>query len=179
MATNQVKTMLLDYRDSWTSSTGLEQKRNRIHAAIYFYLTPTVLAALFLWWKVSLSTVTPFLTALSVFTALLFGLLILVFNTAVTLKKDAATFKTAHNLTDVIADLRATITYSIFVAVLLVIALAIGAASTIPLHMKDPRSVLVLSWLWTPIYVWLAIHLLLNIAKILERLRTAFNYLSR
>jgi hypothetical protein len=179
VAPNQVQTMLRDYRDSWTSSTGRDRTRNRIRAGLYFYLTPTVAAAVFVRWPVSLLTVTPFLTALSVFTALLFGLMILVFNTAVTLKKDASIFKNAHNLTDVIGDLRATITYSIFTAVLLVIALAVGAANTIPLHPKDPHSILVLSWLWTPLFVWLAIHLLLNLAKILERIRTAFNYVTR
>lgn len=174
----QVKDMFRDYVDSWSNNSGEEQTRDRRRAALYFYLPPSVLAIFFLVHPASLITVTPFLTALSVFTGLLFGLLIMVFNTAITLRKDGAAIRSAHGLDVVIADLRATVTYSIVVAGFLVILLSIASATGIPdphLPSSAPR----VAWGWTPAFVWLAVHLILNVGKILERIRTAFRYISQ
>ena len=178
MVPRQVKDLLRDYVDSWSNNSGDQLKKDRKRAALYFYLSPSVFAVLFIIWPISLSTVTPFLTALSVFTGLLFGLLIMVFNTAITLRKDGAAIKSAHGLDVVIADLRATVTYSIVVAGFLVILLSVASATGVPdPHM--PSSAPRVGWGWTPALVWLAVHLLLNVGKILERIRTAFRYISQ
>lgn len=186
MLPHQMKTLLRDYRDTWSASDSiLQQKRDRRRAAMFYYLTPTGGAIVAMFWRVELTNTAPFLTALSVFTALLFGLLILVFNTAITLRKDGNSLKNAHDIARIIQDLRATITYSIAVAIILVIVLSLGTSAMItdpipkgsPAH--TPAPVPHLHWGWTPAFIWLAVHLLLNIAKILERVRTAFNYMSR
>lgn len=183
---HQLKTLLRDYRDTWSASNSTaQQKRDRRRAAMFYYLTPTIAAVVFVFWRVELTNTTPFLTALSVFTALLFGLLILVFNTAITLRKDGNSLKNAHDIARTIQDLRATVTYSIAVAIVLIVALSLGTSVMVtdPLPkgsaVNAPAPVPHLPWCWTPTFVWLAVHLLLNIAKILERVRTAFNYVSR
>mgnify|MGYP001110282681 CR=1 FL=1 len=186
-----------DYRDSWTSLTGQPARRARRKAALYFYGLPSILAVALCFWHVELASITPYLTAMSVFTALLFGLLFLVFNLAVTLRKDSAAIGNAHGLSTVISDLRATISYTIVVAVALVLLLAIAvgfmapdmanalaspnpAPTTAPTPVPDATvSVSVLHWGWTPALAWLALHLVLNVMKILERFRTAFNFISR
>ena len=175
----QFKTMFRDYRDSWASGTGAMQKRARRRAAAYFYLPPTAIAAVLICWHVGLTVLTPYLTAMSVFTALLFGLLYLVFNLAVTLRKDGSAISNAHGLEDVVVDLRSTITYTIVIAIMLVVVLAAAAGFMVPSNPKDPASTPVLPWQWSPILAWLAVHLLLNVLKILERFRTAFNYVIR
>jgi len=174
----QVKDMFRDYVDSWSNTSGVERARDRKRAAAYFYLPPSLLAIFFLARPTSLMTVTPFLTALSVFTGLLFGLLIMVFNTTITLRKDGAALKNAHGLDVVIADLRATVTYSIVVAGLLVILLSIASATGIP-DPHTPSAAPRVGWGWTPAFVWLAVHLILNVGKILERIRTAFRYINQ
>lgn len=195
MTPGQFRTIFRDYRDSWTSLTGQPAKRARRKAAAYFYGIPTVAAVALLYWHVELTSITPYLTAMSVFTALLFGLLFLVFNLAVTLRKDGAAIGNAHGLGTVISDLRATISYTIVVAVALVVLLAVaagfvdpGAAVISPSPTPAPTTGQtpvatagepVLHWGWTPALAWLALHLVLNVLKILERFRTAFNFISR
>lgn len=184
-----------DYRDSWTSLAGQAAKRARRRSALYLYGLPSIVAALLLVWHVELTSITPYLTAMSVFTALLFGLLFLVFNLAVTLRKDGAAIGNAHDLRTVITDLRATISYTIIVAVALVVLLAVATgfmtsgeviapASPTPTPSAistpaDAAGTSMLQWGWTPVLAWLAVHLVLNVLKILERFRTAFNLISR
>lgn len=195
MNPGQFRMIFRDYRDSWTSLTGQPARRARRKAAMYFYGIPSVVAIALLFWHVELTSITPYLTAMSVFTALLFGLLFLVFNLAVTLRKDGVAIGNAHGLGTVISDLRATISYTIVVAVALVLLLAIATgfmapgvsvAPTIPTPAPTtapaPASAVgesVLHWGWTPALAWLALHLVLNVLKILERFRTAFNFISR
>lgn len=183
---HQLKTLLRDYRDTWSASESIpQQRRDRRRAAIFYYLTPSIAAVIFTFWRVELTNTTPFLTALSVFTALLFGLLILVFNTAITLRKDGNSLQNAHDIARTIQDLRATIAYSIAVAIVLVMALSLSTLGMVtdPLSKGSaanaPAPVPHLPWCWTPALIWLAVHFLLNIVKILERVRTAFNYVSR
>ncbi|MDU0328510.1 hypothetical protein RWH43_17255 [Microbacterium sp. KSW2-21] len=176
----QMRMMLHDYEQTWSGTRTSALISDRTRAIIRLYFTPTVPAVVFLFVHVRLGTVTPFLTSMSVFTALLFGLLTLIFNTAVTLRKDEKALQNAHGLSEVIKDLRAIVTYTIFVALALVITLALGAAFTEPLN-PDPKvldSPQVVSWWWTPVYVWLAVHMLLNLGDVLVRFRTAYNYLA-
>jgi len=165
-----------DYRDSWTSLDGAAAKQARRKAAAYYFLTPTVASAPFWIWRIELPIVTPLLTSMSVFTALLFGLLFLVFNLAVTLRKDGDAIASAHDLPGLIEDMRAAITYTIVVAVLLV---GILALATILLATTTPGPLSGQGWLWTPAIVWLGAHLALNLFKVLARFRTAFSYVSR
>ena len=178
----QFKTMLRDYRDSWSANSGAQLKRDRRRAFAFFYLIPTAAGLVFVIWHVELNSIAPYLTAVSVFTGLLFGLLILVFNTAITLRKDGSALSNAHNVQLTISDLRATIAYSIAVAIALVVVLAIATAfmmTDAPAKGSTVIPVPHLGWYWTPVLVWLAVHLVLNVGKILERIRTAFNYISR
>ena len=195
MTSGQFRMIFRDYRDSWTSLAGPSAKRARRRAALYFYGIPSIVAAVLLVWHVELTSITPYLTAMSVFTALLFGLLFLVFNLALTLRKDGTAIRNAHGLATVISDLRATISYTIIVAVALVVLLAVatgfmtsGQAFTPPTPIPTPSATpapaavagtSVLPWEWTPALAWLAVHLVLNVLKILERFRTAFNLISR
>jgi len=176
----QMRVMLHDYEQTWSGTRTGALISDRARAIIRLYLTPTVPAAVFLFVHVRLGTVTPFLTSMSVFTALLFGLLTLIFNTAITLRKDEKALQNAHGLSEVIKDMRAIVTYTIFVALALVITLAIGAAFTEPVNSNPKAQDLtqVVSWWWTPVYVWLAIHMLLNLGDVLVRFRTAYNYLA-
>jgi hypothetical protein len=179
MIPRQLRTVLRDYRDAWTSTSGDAAKQARRRVGTRLYGVPTVASLPFLFWHLHIPSFTPYLTALSVFTALLFGLLFLVFNFAVTVRKDGKAFSNAHGLLEVISDLRATITYTIFVAVALVVVLAVAAGAVAPSTQPAPALLVGLTWLWTPPVVWLAVHLALNIFKILERFRTAFNLISR
>lgn len=196
MASGQFRTVFRDYRDSWTSLTGQPARIARRKAALWFYGLPTLLAVALLVWHVEIPTLAPFLTAMSVFTALLFGLLFLVFNLAVTVRKDTPTFANAHGLGTVISDLRATISYTIVVAVALVVLLAMATAFTTsaapivsvpPTPSPNSQSPIEVDmgtfevplWWWSPPLTWLALHLILNVLKILERFRTAFNFISR
>jgi hypothetical protein len=173
------RTVLRDYQDTWTSAVGAEAKRARRRTGRRLYGIPTLISLPFFFVQLSIPSFTPYLTALSIFTALLFGLLFLVFNFAVTARKDGESFSNAHGLLEVISDLRATITYTIFVAVGLVGILAVAAGAAAPSTQPAPEFLVGLTWLWTPPVVWLAVHLALNIFKILERFRTAFNLISR
>ncbi|GAB3617402.1 hypothetical protein GCM10027416_19590 [Okibacterium endophyticum] len=195
MSPGQFRTIFRDYRDSWTSLVGQPAKRARRRAVIYYYGLPSTVAAALLFWHIELTSVTPYLTAMSVFTALLFGLLFLVFNLAVTLRKDGGAIGNAHGLGTVISDLRATISYTIVVAVALVVLLAVATgfmapdvsvtptiSTPTPTTAPAPAATAgdsVLHWGWTPALAWLALHLVLNVLKILERFRTAFNLISR
>lgn len=174
----QMRVMLHDYEQTWAGPRTGALISSRTRAIVRLYLTPTVPAAVFLIVHVRLGTVTPFLTSMSVFTALLFGLLTLIFNTAVTLRKDEKSLQNAHGLSEIIKDMRAIVTYTIFVALALVITLAVGAAFTEAQNPKHPDAGQVVSWWWTPVYVWLAIHMLLNLGDVLVRFRTAYNYLA-
>lgn len=176
----QMRMMLHDYEQTWTGIRTSALISDRTRAIVRLYFTPTLPAVVFLFVHVRLGNITPFLTSMSVFTALLFGLLTLIFNTAITLRKDEKALQNAHGLAEIIKDLRAIVTYTILVALALVITLALGAAFTEPLD-PDPKvlnSPQVVSWWWTPVYVWLAIHMLLNLGDVLVRFRTAYNYLA-
>lgn len=167
------RTMWRDYFDSWTSESG---EGSQWRAGVYFFLPPSLASVPFFVWRIEIPNVSPYLTATTVFTALLFGLLFLVFNLAVTLRKDGSAINSAHNLRELVEDMRATITYTIAVAVVLVIALTVAATL---LSISSPGPLSGYGWLWTPILVWLGVHLGLNVLKILQRFRTAFNYISR
>jgi len=171
-----MKTMWRDYYDSWTDLSGRAAQRARRRVAVRYFVVPTVVASPFLVWHIEMPTVAPFLTAMSVFTALLFGLLFLVFNLAVTLRKDSESIASAHDLPALVEDMRATITYTIVVAITLVAALTLAS---VLLTTTTPGPLTGYGWAWTPILVWGGTHLGLNLMKVLERFRTAFNYISR
>lgn len=179
LASKRLPTILRDYGESWTSLSGRPAVIARRQAAAYFYGIPSLVALVFVRWHVWLPPVAPFLTASTVFTALLFGLLFLVFNLAVTLRKDKDVFRSAHGLGTVVDDLRATISYTIVVAILLVVALSVASGFLVSSNSKVLGSPQILPWGWTPVLAWLTTHLMLNVFKILERFRTAFNYISR
>jgi hypothetical protein len=166
-----LRTVLQDHVETWSLRTGSEGAHDRRSAALWYYLTPTALAVPFLYWKVGVNGVGQILSGVAVFTALLFGLLVLMFNTGIALRKDGASLANAHDLRRVITDIRANVTYAAVVALLLAVLVVVAAAGT--------PSTKALPWGWTPALVWISAHLVLNLLTILRRLRTAFNYITR
>lgn len=138
---------------------------------IWYYVVPLAPVLALVVWRVPMRSAGQLLSGATIFTALLFGLLILIFNTAVTLRKDGDALTSAHDLRRLIQDLRANVTYAAAVAVVLALVLVAAAAVSPPggaLH-----------WGWTPPVAWLALHLALTLLTVLRRLRTAFNYIAR
>lgn len=166
-----IRQMYRDHRDTWTQRDGEEGTRDRRAAATWFFGVPTVLASVFLVRQVHLEGLGQLLSGVAVFTALLFGLLVLMFNTGVTLRKDGTALANAHGLRELVADLRANTTWAIVVGFSLALILVVAAASTSPQEQTP--------WGFTPIVVWLAAHLTLTLLTILRRFRTAFNYITR
>jgi hypothetical protein len=155
-----------DHVETWGDTPGQAGRRERVRAGIWYLLPPSLLGLALMHWHVCLENVTPFLTGLTVFTALLFGLLVLIFNTGVALQKDKASLENAHNIAGMVADLRANISYTAMVAVVLVLVLVL-AISTNPATQPIP-------WGWTVPLAWLGTHLLLNLLNIVSGLRRAF-----
>lgn len=160
-----------DHRDTWSDSPVQNvAKSERRKWAAWFFITPTACAAPFVFWRLELSNIGQVLAGTSIFTGLLFGLLGVIFNMGVTLRKEGEKFPNAHNLPIAIADLRANITYAIAVGFALSSILGVAAAVT---------SGTALAWGWTPAVVWLFVHLGLTLLMVLRRFRTAFNYITR
>ncbi|WP_074698580.1 hypothetical protein [Arthrobacter crystallopoietes] len=166
-----------DHVETWSSAVGQQQRNERRRAGLKYFGIPTALALPFLFVHFRLQGIAQLLSGVTIFTALLFGLLVLMFNTGIAVRKDSAIFEHAHDLKLVISDLRANVTYAAVVAVCLSLLLAIAAAITSPPSTVDPVGGL--SWWWTPICIWFFTHLGLTLLMILRRLRTAFNYVSR
>lgn len=166
-----------DHVETWSSSVGHQQLNERRRAALKYFGIPTALALPFLLFHFRLQGIGQLLSGVAIFTALLFGLLVLMFNTGIAVRKESAIFEHAHDLKLVISDLRANVTYAAVVSVCLSLLLAVAAAVTPPPSSSDPVGGL--SWWWTPICIWLFAHLGLTMLMVLRRLRTAFNYVSR
>jgi hypothetical protein len=166
-----LKAIYRDHAATWTERTGREGARDRREAALWYFATPTVIAVGFVVWHVHLQGLGQLLSGVTVFTALLFGLLVLMFNTGVTLRKDSASIASAHGLRELIGHIRANTTWAILVSFLLALTLVIAAATTAPTESTP--------WGFTPVIVWLFVHLVLTLLSILRRLRTAFNYITR
>lgn len=172
-----LRMVLEDHIETWSSAVGPQQKAERRSAAFKYFGIPAVLALPFVFFHFRLQGIGQLLSGVTIFTALLFGLLVLMFNTGIAVRKDSAVFEHAHDLKLVISDLRANVTYAAVVAVCLSLLLAVAAAVTPPPSTTDPIGGL--SWWWTPLCIWLFTHLGLTMLMVLRRLRTAFNYVSR
>ncbi len=166
-----LKAIFRDHAATWTSRTGTDGASDRRRAVLWFFGVPSAPAAILLVVHVHLQSIGQILSGVSVFTALLFGLLILMFNTGVTLRKDAAAITNAHGLRQLISDIRANATWAIIVGFTLAMLLVIAAATTA----TDEST----PWGFTPPVAWLFVHLGLTLMAILRRLRTAFNYITR
>ncbi len=88
--------VLADHVETWSIHTGAELRRDQRKAFAKYYLLPVLLALPFFFFRFELQGVAQLLSSVAVFTALLFGLLILMFNTGMTLRKDASSFRNAH-----------------------------------------------------------------------------------
>ncbi|OKH72904.1 hypothetical protein EB72_19800 [Mycobacterium sp. SWH-M1] len=166
-----VQALWKDHVETWSDSmTKSEVTSERRKLFIWFFGVPTLAAVPPILWHFNLNNVGQILTGTGVMTALLFGLLGVIFNMGVTLRKEGDKFPNAHNLPRAISDLRANATYAIVVGFIL--SLTLGVASAVS---KTP----VLAWGWTPPVVWLVVHLVLTLLMILRRFRTAFNYITR
>jgi uncharacterized integral membrane protein len=173
-----LRDVLRDNAETWSVRDGAERRSDRLRATLWYYLTPTFIAAvpylLHEKWgiDVQIGGIGQILSGVAIFTGLLFGLLVLMFNTGIALKKDRAVLENAHNATRVIDDARANVTYTALVALSLAVLLVIAAAS-------DRSTDGILIWQWSMPLLWLGTHLTLNLFTILKRLRTAFNYITR
>jgi hypothetical protein len=165
------KAIYRDHSATWTQRTGRRGDRDRRRAFVWYFGIPTVSAAPFVRWHFEVQGLGQLLAGVGVFTALLFGVLILMFNTGVTLRKDSSAISNAHGLRQLIGDIRANATWAIIVSFALALTLIVAAALT-------PASAGV-RWGFTPAIVWLFLHLGLTLLTILRRLRTAFNYITR
>lgn len=166
-----LRTVLNDHVQTWSVRAGAQRASDRRRAAAWYYGVPLALAVPLLRWHVGVQGVGQLLSGVAVFTALLFGLLVLMFNTGLALRKDGKALANAHDTGRVVADVRANTTYAAVVAIVLAMTLVVGAALTPPVHG--------LAWGWTPALAFLFVHLALTLLTILARFRTAFNYLNR
>ncbi|MFJ6455615.1 hypothetical protein [Paenarthrobacter sp. NPDC091669] len=170
--------VLRDNVETWSIRVGAERRKDQRRAFAWYYLVPTTVSlvpvalAITHVHEIRVGGIGPILSGVSIFTGLLFGLLVLMFNTGVAVRKDRAVLENAHGVAQVIDDARANVTYSALVALSLACVL-IAAAAT------NRSSDGVLDWGWTVPLVWLGTHLLLNLLTILKRLRTAFNNITR
>lgn len=166
-----LRTVIDDHVQTWSLRVGVERTSDMRRAAARYYLLPTASALPLVKWHVEIQGVGQLLAGVAVFTALLFGLLVLMFNTGITLRKDGSGLGSAHDLRRVVADLRANVTYAAVVAITLAMVLVVAAALTPPTRG--------LAWGWTPVILWLFLHLGLTLLTILARFPTAFNYITR
>jgi hypothetical protein len=166
-----LRSVVDDHVQTWSLRGGSDRKRDLVAAVGWYYGGPTLLGSVFYFAHVKLLGVGQLLAGVSVFSGLLFGMLILIFNTGLSLRKDAAAFASAHDVRRTIADLRANVTYTVIVAISLALLLVVAAASNNPAKG--------LPWGWTPFIAGLFLHLGLNLLTILARVRTAFNVLTR
>lgn len=166
-----LNTIWQDYRDTWSNRGGSDRHADRRRSALWYFGVPTAAAAVFAVVHVQLQAVAQLIAGVALLTGLLFGLLVLMFNTAIALKKDGPLLENAHGVGNIISDLRATVTYTVLVALVVVLVLMMGAVASSPTGG--------LPWGWTPFVVWLFVHLGLNMLSILQSFRTAFNYLMR
>jgi hypothetical protein len=166
-----LRAVFQDNAETWSVRVGEAGQHDRRKAALWYYGVPTLGALVLVVVHVRVHGVGQLLSGVAVFTALLYGLLILIFNTGVTLRKDGNALESAHDIRRVVADLRANVTYSALVAITLAIVLVAAAASG--------ESAKGLPWWWAPVLAWLFVHLGLNLMTILGRVRTAFNYITR
>jgi len=170
-----LRTIVAENAGTWTMHADDEEARqDKICGFLWFYGVP-LLASVPFWgwwdWHVHLQNLGQIFAGVAVFTGLLFGLLALMFNTAITLRKDGQALANAHDLRRLVGDLRANITYAAFVDIVLALILVLAASITPP--GKET------AWEFTPIVVGLFLHLALTLLVILRRFRTAFNYISR
>lgn len=166
-----LKAIVKDNASTWTVRSGRDATRDRVLAAFWYYGVPAFPAIPLLFWHLELQSIGQILSGVAVFTALLFGLLVLMFNTGVTLRKDGAAIANAHGLRDLIGDLRANATYAAVTAMVLAMLL-VAAAVSVNSEGRAP-------WGFAPPVAYLFLHLGLMLMTILRRLRTAFNYITR
>lgn len=166
-----VQAIWKDHLETWSDSSNARAvKSDHRKWAAWFFGLPTLSASPFLFWHVHLYGIGQLLAGTAVFTGLLFGLLGVIFNMGVTLRKEGEKFPNAHNLPVAIADLRANITYAIGIGFILSSTLGVAAAVS---------STAALAWGWTAPIAWLFEHLALTLLMVLRRFRTAFNYITR
>jgi len=162
-----------EHIDTWSTLPPGNERQRLMRATAGWQYGPALLAAVaLLVWHVELvGGVSAIVSGVAVFTALLFGLLALVFNMAVTIRKDGDAIGTAHDLKATVADLRANISYGVLVGFILAISLVVASVTADPTRQ--------LHWSWTPWLSFLFIHMIAVLFTILRRFRTAFNYLMR
>jgi len=170
-----IGTIVAENAGTWTVHADDELARtDKIRGALWFYGFPLLVSMPF-WgwwgWHVHLQNLGQIFAGVAVFTGLLFGLLALMFNTAITLRKDGQALASAHDLRQLVGDLRANITYAAFVDIVLALILVLAASITPPGAET--------AWGFTPVVVGMFLHLALTLLTILRRFRTAFNYISR
>ena len=174
---NPLLTVVTNNAATWSNRIGSARKADIFIAALVNYGIPAILAIVVWFQHLKLSGVAALLSGASVFTALLFGLLWLIFNTGITLAKDGKSFANLGTLKRTIRDLRANVTYSAVVALVLTTLLAI-AASSAPLIQKGAAISPSIGEYWTSPIVFLSLHLAFALVGILRRFSRAFNLIT-
>jgi hypothetical protein len=163
--------ILVDHIETFSMRTGAAGRRDRWLAAAREYLTPLIPAVLVLWLNVRPHAVAELVAGLAILTALLFALLILVWQQGISIRNDKR-WKTTDPVVTMVDDLRANLTYASALSLTLVAGLVVAAATApqAPEGQPDPGLPL---W-WAVPLTWLAAHQVLVLAGILRRLRTTY-----
>lgn len=168
--------LVADHVDTFSISPVRSRARfERVRGYLVQLALPMVPAAAVLWWDVRVHGAGQLMSGLAVLTGLLFGLLFLVWTTGIQLRENRRWTASDHVVT-IVDDLRANVTYASMVSLLLVSALVIASATTAepPEGQPDPG----LDTWWSAGLVWLAVHLVLVLLNVLQRLRSAYSELT-
>ncbi len=123
-----------------------------------------------------LQSISEILSGMAILTALLFGLLVLMFDTGLFLRQNRSEFKSAHDIKGVITDLRMNVTYAVLLSLFLLFFSVVASVTATPKSEGVDGGI---SWLWSPFLIALFVHFSYTLILILKRLRQAFNYIDR
>ncbi|SOC48543.1 hypothetical protein SAMN05660748_1239 [Blastococcus aggregatus] len=163
--------ILADHIETYSMQSGSAGRRDRLRAAAREYATPAVPAALVWIFGVRPQAVAELIAGLAALTALLFALLILVWQQGIQIRNDPR-WRTTDPVVTMVDDLRANLTYSSALSLCLVAGLVVAAATApqAPEGQPDPG----LSLWWAVPLTWLAAHLVVVLMGILRRLRSTY-----
>lgn len=125
---------------------------------------PVVVGALVGIWGPPVHSVASLLTAASVFSGLLVALLVNVFNFSVKIRRDER-IRPEQQLAITVDELMANAAWTVFTGLILVVLIAIAAATQAPGHTLHNG--------WAGIISAFAVHLVMNVLMVLSRIWTA------
>lgn len=136
---------------------------------------PTVIGIASYWFDWQLNGISSVLAGMAIFTALLFGLVVWVFQLRVDIGRDPSVPPTS-TLTRLVDELFANVLYAVGAGILTVgsIVAQTSTAPVSPSGTTDPAS-----RIWSAIILALIVHFLLALAMCLKRVRSAYQQIRR